>query len=126
MKPILAHSYIAMTIVLTVYSQIVIRWQMSELPAPPASLGPKLLFLVSALFQPWIFSAVAATFFSGLCWMVALSKFPLSYAFPFMALNFLLVMLASAVLFGEPLTATKVGGNLLIVAGVFVLAASHR
>lgn len=120
------HSFIALTIALTVYSQVMIRWQMSQLLPPPTALGPKFLFLLQALFRPWIMSSVVATFLAGLCWMAVLSRFPLSYAFPFMALNFVLVLFASALFFNEPLTLAKIAGNMLIVAGVFVLAIGHR
>lgn len=115
------HLYIFLTIALTVYSQLVLRWQMSKLGTPPDLFQDKLYFLFSALLRPWVLSALAATFFSGLAWMLALSRFELSYAFPFMALNFVLIMLASAALFGETITTTKLAGNLLIVAGVVLL-----
>lgn len=118
------HLYIFLTIALTVYSQLVLRWQMSKLGTPPEAFQDKLYFLLAALFKPWTLSAVAATFLSGLAWMIALTRFELSYAFPFMAFNFVLIMLASAVLFGEAVTTSKVVGNLLIVAGVIFLARS--
>jgi drug/metabolite transporter (DMT)-like permease len=121
-----SHLFIALTVALTVYSQLVMRWQISVAPPAPQPVFEKLLFVASLLLRPWVLSAVAATFFSGLCWMAALTRFPLSYAFPFMALNFVLVAVASAILFDEPLTATKIGGNLLIVAGVLLLAAGQR
>lgn len=120
-----AHLFIALTVLLTVYSQLVMRWQISQAPPAPHAFLPKLGFVALLLFRPWVITAVAATFLSGLCWMAALTRFQLSYAFPFMALNFVLVAIASAVLFGEPLTPSKIGGNLLIVAGVFLLAAER-
>ena len=116
------HAYIALTIVLTVTSQILMRWQISMLPSLPEAMGAKLLVLSQYLLRPCILLAVASTFLSGLCWMAALTKFPLSYAFPFLAINFVAILVASAVLFHEPINMQKVIGNLLIVSGVFFLA----
>jgi drug/metabolite transporter (DMT)-like permease len=125
MSKLFDHAYIASTILLTVYSQVIMRWQMSMLAIAPDGLVPKLVFFISNLWRPWILTALAATFLAGITWMIVLSKFKLSYAFPFMALNFLLVMLASAVFFGESLTSGKLIGNVLIIAGVVALARSQ-
>lgn len=122
MNKLANHAYIFLTIGLTVYSQIIMRWQMSKLGAAPDVMLDKVQFVLAALLRPWILTAVVATFFSGLSWMLALNKFEMSYAFPFMALNFLLVMLAGAAFFGEEITTGKIMGNLLIVAGVVLLA----
>jgi drug/metabolite transporter (DMT)-like permease len=55
-----------------------------------------------------------------LCWMAAITKFELSYAYPFMSLSFLLVLILSAILFHEPLTVSKVVGVGLVVAGIII------
>jgi drug/metabolite transporter (DMT)-like permease len=122
MNKFVDHLFIAATVLLTVYSQLIMRWQMSMLSGVPSGLVDKIGFFIGNLWRPWIMTALVATFFSGVSWMIVLSKFKLSYAFPFMALNFVLVMLASAAFFGESINGSKILGNLLIVAGVFALA----
>ena len=59
-------------------------------------------------------------FFAFLCWMAAMTKFDLSYAYPFMSLSFLLVLVLSVALFHEPLTISKVVGVGFIVAGIII------
>ena len=59
-----------------------------------------------------------AAFVAALCWMLALNRLPLSRAYPFMGLSFVLVLFLSAALLGEPLTWQKLAGALLICAGV--------
>ena len=49
-----------------------------------------------------------------------MTKFELSYAYPFMSLAFVLVLVLSAVLFHEPLTVPKILGVLLIIIGIVV------
>lgn len=110
------------TIVLTTYGQLVLKWQVSiQAPAPFAwAKGwPPLLLL---LLRPWVISAFVAAFGASLCWMLAISRLELSRAYPFMALNFLLVCLLASPLFGEALTTTKVLGLCFVVVGLIILS----
>jgi multidrug transporter EmrE-like cation transporter len=52
--------------------------------------------------------------------MAAMTKFTLSYAYPFISLTFVLIMLSAAIFFREPITPPKVFGIIAIVAGVIV------
>jgi multidrug transporter EmrE-like cation transporter len=52
--------------------------------------------------------------------MAAMTKFDLSYAYPFMSLNFVLVLMLSAFFFGEPITPSKLIGLFLIIGGIIV------
>lgn len=49
-----------------------------------------------------------------------MTKFPLSYAYPFMSLAFVLVMFLSAFFFNEPVTLAKTLGLALIVTGIII------
>ena len=113
--------YIFLTIVLTVYGQLVIKWQVGQSPPMPAGVVEKLIFLLTLVFcNVWILSGLFAAFLASLAWVAAMSKFSLSHAYPFMSLAFVLVLSLSTVLFHEQLTWFKVIGVLLIVAGVIV------
>lgn len=120
---ILAHLYLTMTIALSVYSQIIMKWRISGRFAGltiPEGVWPKVMTLFTVLFDPFIFSGLAATFVSGLCWMATMSKLEIGYAYPFTSLGFVLVVLLSHFLFGESLDAWRICGVLLIVAGITV------
>jgi multidrug transporter EmrE-like cation transporter len=114
------HLYIAGTIVLTVYGQLVLKWQVSRAGELPPGSADKLSFLFRLLLNPWVVSGLVAAFLAFLCWAAALSQFQLSYAYPFMSLAFALVLLMSAVLFHESLTVPKLLGLLLIALGITV------
>lgn len=120
------HIWIVLTVALATYSQLVLRWQMSKVGPVPVDVGEKLLFFVGVAFKPFVLSALLATFLSGLSWMIALSKFELSYAFPFTALSFLFVIFGGVVLLGELLSVARVAGSILILAGILVLALHGR
>ena len=113
-------AYIVGTVLLTVYGQIVLKWRVAKVGALPAVFSHKIFFLLSVMWDPWVLSGLVAGFFAFLCWMAALTEFELSYAYPFMSLSFLLVLVLSAILFQEPLTVSKVLGVGLIVAGIII------
>lgn len=117
---LLSYIFVALTILLTVYGQIVIKWQVTLAGALPESLPDKLAFLMRLLLNPWILSALLAAFGAALCWMGAMSKLPLSQAYPYMALNFILVTVLAGWLFAEPITWPKLAGLGLIVLGLIV------
>lgn len=119
----MSYVFIGMTILLTAYGQLVLKWQVGlhgHLLASP--IQP--LNLLQLLLKPWVISAFAAAFGASLCWMAALSRMPLSRAYPYMAINFFVVALFAAVLFREQLDAYKIAGTLIIMLGVVVLSRS--
>lgn len=113
--------YIALTILFTVYGQMIIKWQVSNAGDFPPDLGEKLTFIVRLLLNPWVISSFAAAFMASLWWMAAMTQFELSFAYPFMSLAFVVVMILSIMFLGEQLTWTKIAGTLIIITGLFVI-----
>jgi len=59
---------------------------------------------------------------SSLFWLVVLSRTELSFAYPMIALGYVLVFFLSWVIFHDKVTWTRVGGLILICMGVVVVA----
>ncbi|MCT1539290.1 MULTISPECIES: EamA family transporter [Lysinibacillus] len=116
--------YIFGTIVFTVYGQIILKWRMQLYQELPLSLGDKFFFLIKLLLDPFILSGFGSAFVASLFWMAAMTKFELSYAYPFTSLSFVLVFIISIFIFGEGISLGKVVGLLLIIAGVIVTSKS--
>lgn len=117
---LLGYLFILGTILFTVYGQIVTKWQVGQLGPLPADLDGRVRFFVSVLFNPWVISSLMAAFLAFLCWVGAMTKFELSYAYPFTSASFALVLLLSSVLFRETITTGKLAGLVLIIAGIIV------
>ena len=120
----MGYFYIFGTIFFTVYGQIVLKWRINNVSSLPEGLNEKILFLVKLLFDPWIFSGFFAAFIASFFWMAAMTKFDISYAYPFMSSAFVLVFLLSVILFQEPVTWQKTIGLILIVLGIIVTSRS--
>jgi multidrug transporter EmrE-like cation transporter len=67
---------------------------------------------------------IGLTFYgvSVILWLGALSRVPVSIAYPMLSIGYVINAVAALFLFGEALTSGKVIGILLVVAGVVVLA----
>jgi len=120
----IGYLYILGTVFFTVYGQLVLKWRISQTTGLPPNTFEKIVFLIKLLFDPWIFSGFLAAFIASLFWMAAMTKFELSYVYPFMSSAFVLVFLLSIVLFHETITIEKTLGLTLIVLGIFVSSMS--
>lgn len=112
--------YLLATVLFTVYGQLIVKWQVGKAGALPDRFTAKLQFLLSLALNPWVLSGVGAGFLAFLSWMAAMTKFQLSYAYPFMSLAFVLVLILSALIFKEAVTPWKVVGTVLIIIGITV------
>lgn len=112
--------FIMGTILFTVYGQIVLKWRMLKYGTLPKDFQNRLLFVFNLFLDPYILSVFLSAFLAYLCWMVAMTKFELSFAYPFMSLSFILVLISSTVFFSEPITIGKVLGLLFIIIGLIV------
>lgn len=108
------------SVVLTTFSQLIVKWRVSRAGPLPVEFANKALFLMGLLLDPLIITGILAAFLAGLSWMAAMTKLELSFAYPFISLSFVLVFIFSALLFHETVTAPKVIGMLLIIAGIIV------
>lgn len=124
MTRLMDYCYIFATIGFTVYGQLILKWRIAQLGPLPIGLTDKIKFLFSALLDPAIFSGFVAAFLASLAWMASMTKFELSYAYPFMSLNFVVVLLLSQWLLHEPISMQKILGVSLIVIGTTVAARS--
>jgi len=120
----MGYFYIVGTILFTVYGQLIIKAQIGKFGELPLHTIDKIMFLIKVLFDPWIFSGFLSAFIASFFWMAAMTKFDISYAYPFMSSAFVLVFILSVLLFQEPVTWQKILGLVLIVAGIIVTSRS--
>lgn len=75
-----------------------------------------------ALLMNWHFWAGVGLYgFTSLAWLWALKSLPLSRAYPFLALTFVLVPIIARVFLNEKVASADYFGMLLIVCGVAVI-----
>ncbi|WP_425080023.1 EamA family transporter [Ruegeria denitrificans] len=77
--------------------------------------------LIQTLFDPFLLTAFAIYGSATVLWVYVLRYLTLSQAYPFMALSFVLVPLASHVFFGETLGLRYWLGAALLISGMMVM-----
>lgn len=116
----MGYVYILATLLLTTYGQLILKWRLNQFGPFPTGLSAQLKFFLIALTDIYVLSSFFAAFLASLTWIATLTKFNLSYAYPYMSLSFILVLFLSYYIFNEPLKLTGIAGALLIIAGLYL------
>lgn len=80
-----------------------------------------LLLLAST---PWIWVGSACIISSGILWVVAMSRYQLSFIYPFFSLNFVLILLGSKLFLGEQISLVRYLAVVLIIIGLIFISRS--
>jgi len=121
----MGHIYLLGTVVFTVYGQLILKWRIVQYGQLPDELVGKLSLLFNALLDPYILSGIFSAFIASMFWMAAMTKYDVSYAYPFITAGPTMVTVFMAILvLGESITIYKTLGLVLIVSGVAVLGLS--
>jgi drug/metabolite transporter (DMT)-like permease len=78
--------------------------------------------LMHLLTSPLLWAAAAIYGGATMLWIIILQQIPLSRAYPFVALGFVLVPLCSHFLFGEGISLRFTAGTAFILVGVYLAA----
>ena len=76
--------------------------------------------------SPLVLVGIAIFCVSTLLWLFALAKADLSFAYPFLSLTYLAVLIGGALLFHEEVTMPRVLGFIVIITGVWIVARSEQ
>jgi multidrug transporter EmrE-like cation transporter len=107
---------------LTVYGQLMMKSRAVIHAADFSGALPKLHYLAVMFMDVRVLSALVAAVLAAICWMLAIARLDVGYAYPFMALSFVLVPVGSMLIFGEPLPRLQLCALALIIAGVSLSA----
>jgi multidrug transporter EmrE-like cation transporter len=102
--------------------QVMLKHGMQLASARATSTGGSLV--ISAATSPWVLSGLVVFGVSAIAWLGALSKVPLSIAYPFNAIGYLVILTASIVILHERANLLTWSGSLLVVSGVIIVVLS--
>jgi len=78
--------------------------------------------LKAVAMTPYVWAGLALFGVSALVWLAVLSRASLSFAYPFAALTYVLILLFDHFVLEEPVSALRWGGVAFIVAGIFLIS----
>jgi multidrug transporter EmrE-like cation transporter len=106
-------AFILTGVLLNAGAQLLLKAGTNAMP-----LGPRLAI------EPHILAGLACYVVSVVVWVVALSKVPVSMAYPMLSIGYVVNAIAAYYLLGEAVTPMRMVGIGIIVLGVFIVARS--
>lgn len=115
---------ILLSVSLSALAQLLLKLGVARAGALPAGASGPLATILASLASPWVLGGLALYGLGALIWLLVLSRLPLSLAYPFVGLGFILTMAIGAGVLGESLSAGRIGGTVLIALGCVLVARS--
>jgi multidrug transporter EmrE-like cation transporter len=113
------------SILMSVAGQYVLKVgakQLGQVGVEDAGRAANVIF--AAATNPWIIGGLACYGLGAVTWIMVLTRVPLSWAYPILALNQVLILAVAAAFLGEQVSALRWGGVVLIITGVFLVSRS--
>jgi len=99
--------------------QVILKHAMTQSAAAAKAHSSSLL--VNAAGNGWIWLGLTLFGISALAWMLTLSRVPLNIAYPFNALGYLAILVASVFVLHERANVWTVLGSCMVVGGLIVV-----
>jgi drug/metabolite transporter (DMT)-like permease len=111
---------VLMCVAFTVGGQLILKWRVNT--HRTLRTFDSAWELVASLFTDyWTYVGFSSSFVASIFWMAALTRLPLTLAYPFMSLSFLAVMLVSAWMLGESLSGVQIVGAVLLAVSLWMI-----
>ncbi|HKC34011.1 MAG TPA: EamA family transporter [Xanthobacteraceae bacterium] len=117
-------SLILATVLLNATSQILMKTGMTQVGKFEFSGASFRQMTVGAATNIFIICGLVTMVISMVTHLMSLSRFDVSFAFPFLSIAYVLVLLYGYLAMGENVTALRVAGVALVVAGTVLIARS--
>jgi multidrug transporter EmrE-like cation transporter len=99
--------------------QVMLKHGMQEATAKVARSGGSVA--LRAATSPWVLLGLVVFGVAAVAWLAVLSRVPLSVAYPFNALGYLVILTASVLVLHERANVLTWVGSLLVVSGLLVV-----
>jgi drug/metabolite transporter (DMT)-like permease len=112
--------YLLVTVILLATSQILLKFGVSLfLKTENRDIYTHIYDMINSV--PVVFGIILAGV-ASITWTMALNKYDLSYAYPFMMIPLPLVLILSMLIFGERISSGQLIGMFLLLSGVFIMS----
>ena len=113
---------ILISVLLNVAGQIFIKFGTRAMGVIELNHSGVMQELIRVFSNGYIWGGLIAYGIGTIFWISALSKADLSYAYPFLALGYVLIIIFSYFLFREPFTFNKILGIVLVILGLIFIS----
>ncbi len=109
-------------VALAATGQLLLKNGMNLAKSASAANGRSLA--LAAATSPWILGGLVVFAVSAVAWLVTLSRVPLSIAYPFNALGYVVILVASTVILHERANVWTWLGTVLVISGLIVVVST--
>jgi multidrug transporter EmrE-like cation transporter len=113
--------YIIISVLASTVGQLLLKKGMNSMGSVTLSLNQLPSVLWQMVTNLNVFIGLAIYFGGTIFWLAALSRVDLSYAYPFASLSYMVMLVASWIMFDEKITLSRVLGTIVIGAGVLLI-----
>ncbi len=116
--------YILISVMGGAVGQILLKKGMSNMGSITLSLDQLFNVLWRMATNPYVFIGLAIYVTGTVFWLAALSRVDLSFAYPFASLSYVIMLIASWLIFKENITLLRLVGTAMIGLGVLLISRS--
>jgi drug/metabolite transporter (DMT)-like permease len=113
--------YILISVFFSTVGQLLLKSGMNRLGSVTLSLNQLFSILWRMATNPGVFFGLTLYLVGTIFWLAALSRVDLSYAYPFASLSYVIMLLASWMMFDEKITLARIMGTIVICIGVLLI-----
>ena len=113
--------FIIMPILFTVFGEFLLKYSVTG-----QVIGFDFLSLTMVLSSPAILFGVGLISTSAILWIIGMSKFQLSFMYPFLSLNYVIIIVGSEFFLNEDVQFNRYVAILLIVIGLVIISRSQN
>lgn len=112
-------AYIIFSTVFGISGQLSLKQGMSHMHE-----SPNKNLITYMITSPWVIGGLFIYGCGVIFWLLAISRLEISYAYPFASLSYVGIVILSYLIFKEKITAMRVLGIAIIIAGVIITSLS--
>ena len=116
--------FVLVCVALNTVAQVLLKAGVNAVGVIDFGFGRILHTIWTLVFEWHIFIGLFCYVASVGVWLMVLSRSEVSVAYPMSSLGYVATAIAAWYLFGEPMTPARIGGILIIMAGVYLVARS--
>lgn len=110
-----------LSVLLAGVGQLIFKGALNDIG--PLSLSIEMF--ISLATSPLLLLGLIVYAASALLWLIALMQAELSFAYPFLSLSYVIVLLGGGLLFNEQVTQGRLLGFAIIIVGIFIVASGE-
>lgn len=112
-------SFVVFPVLLSSVGEFILKHAVNKMDV---ALTPASVLMMAG--SPSIWAGSACIVVSGLLWVIAMSRYQLSFIYPFFSLNFIVIMLGSHFLLREEINLVRYLAVVLIIIGLIFISRS--